>query len=251
MIKNYFKTAWRNLKAHRLFTLLNIAGLSAGLAISVLLYLFVVSELSFDKMYKNEKNIYRVLVNSTGYGDLCNAPNAVAPALTDNLPEVKEAARMLKHGFGTNAFIKAQNEDFVEKSFYFCDPSLLTIFDVKFLEGNPAVALTRPNTVILSERTAKRYFGKGNVSFKDAIGKTIVLDNDKTLEVTGIFKDFPENSTIDCNVIASYTSTYFSKNNSWGNASFETFCLLSDNRDIAAVEKKINGILEKNVFKED
>ena len=172
MIKNYFKTAWRNLKAHRLFTILNIAGLSIGLAISVLLYMFIVSEYSFDSMYKNEKNIYRVLANSNSYGTMCAVPNAVAPAFSANIPEVKSAARMLKHGFGTSAFIKANNHEFVEKYFYYCDSSLFTIFNVPFISGNPATALSRPNTVVLSEKTAKIYFGNNN-----PVGKTIVVDN--------------------------------------------------------------------------
>ena len=116
MFNNYFKIAWRNLKSHRLFTVLNIAGLAIGLAVSVLLYLFIVNELSFDKMYKNEKNIYRVLTVSEGYGMMANVPNAVGPAMAADIPEVKMTARMIKHGFGTNAFIKAGNNEFIEKN---------------------------------------------------------------------------------------------------------------------------------------
>ncbi|MDQ2721098.1 MAG: ABC transporter permease, partial [Bacteroidota bacterium] len=246
MVKNYFKIAWRNLKAHRLFTLLNVAGLSVGLAISVLLYMFIVSEMSFDNMYKNEKNCYRVLTSSSDYANMCTSPNAVAPALTANIPEVKYAARMLKHDFGTSAFIRADNNNFIEKSFYWCDSSLFKIFNVPFILGNPATALTRPNTVALSENTAKRYFGNAN-----PIGKSIIVDNDKSLEVTGVFKDFPNNSTLDCNVIASYSSTHFSKNNSWSNASFETYCLLNDHVNISGVEKKIQQLLDKNVPKDE
>ncbi|MDQ6902839.1 MAG: ABC transporter permease [Bacteroidota bacterium] len=251
MFKNYFKTAWRNLKAHRLFTLLNIAGLSLGLAISVLLYLFIIHELSFDKMYKNEANIYRVITKSETYGNMANAPNAVAPSLVNNLPEVKYATRLLKHDFGTNAFIKVNNDDFIEKSFYWCDSSFFKVFAVPFIEGNPATALSRPNTVVISESTAKKYFGKNSGDYRDVIGKTIVIDNDKTLAVTGVFKDFPENSTLDCNLIGSYSSTHFSKTLSWSNASFETYCVLNNDASVANVEKKINGLLDKNVPKDE
>src|SRR5665213_1117664 len=246
MIKNYFKTAWRNLKAHRLFTLLNIAGLSIGLAISVLLYMFIVSEYSFDSMYKNEKNIYRVLATSDSYGTMSASPNAVAPAISANIPEVKYAARMLKHDFGTSAFIKTNNHDFVEKYFYYCDSSIFKIFDVPFVTGNPATALSRPNTVVLSEKTAKIYFGNVN-----PVGKTIVVDNYYTFEVTGVYKDFPQNSTLDCNVIASFSSNNFSKYNSWSNASFETYCLLNDHANISTVDKKMQQLMDKNVAKED
>lgn len=251
MFKNYFKTAWRNFKAHQLFTLLNIAGLAIGLAISVLLYLFIIHELSFDKMYENEASIYRVITNSEAYGNMANAPNAVAPSLTENLPEVKYATRILKHGFGTNAFIEVNNNDFIENSFYWCDSSFFKVFNVPFLEGNPSTALERPNTVVISESTAKKYFGKKQDGYREVVGKTIIVDNEQTLEITGVFKDFPENSTLDCNVIGSYSSTHFSKSVSWGNASFDTYCLLNNGVYIPDVEKKINQLLDKNVPKDE
>ena len=245
MFNNYFKIAWRNLKSHRLFTVLNIAGLAIGLAVSVLLYLFIVNELSFDKMYKNEKNIYRALTVSEGYGMMANVPNAVGPAMAADIPEVKMTARMIKHGFGTNAFIKAGNNEFIEKNYYSSDSSLFQIFDVAFVAGNPLTALSRPNTVVLSEKTAKIYFGNEN-----PIGKKIEVDNYINLEVTGVFTDFPDNSTLDCNIIASFNSSGFSVA-SWGNASFETYFLLNDQADIKSVENKMQQVLEKNVEKED
>lgn len=251
MLQNNFRIAWRNLKTHRLFSFLNIFGLSIGLAISILLYMFIVSELSFDTMYKNEKNTYRILVNSKAYGNMATAPNAVAPALIKNLPDVKFAARMLKHGFGTSAFIEVNHNHFIEKSLYWCDPSIFEIFDVPFLAGNPANALNRPNTVAFSESAAQKYFGTHANNYQSIIGKTIKVDNEKTLEVTGVYKDFANNSTIDCDVIGSYSSTGFSKRDSWSNASFETYCVLNQHADMNTVQHKMNALLDKNVAKDD
>ena len=196
-------------------------------------------------MYNNEKSIYRVLTVTEDYGVIANSPNAVGPAVKANIPEVRHAVRMIKHDFGTNAFIKAGNNEFIEKNFYSCDSTFFQIFDVPFISGNPLTALSRPNTVVLSETTAKTYFGD-----QDPMGKNIKLDNEKNLEVTGVYEDFPENSTLDCNVIASFNTAGFSED-SWSNASFETFLLLNDQANISSVENKMQKMIEKNVGKDN
>ncbi|MEE9362021.1 MAG: ABC transporter permease [Cellulophaga sp.] len=250
MIRNYFKIAWRNLKTDKMFSVLNILGLSIGLTIAMLLFSFITFEQSFDMHYQNKNAIYRVLVNTTGEnGDdktYSTSPAAVAPALKSDAPDVKYAARMLKHNFGEAAFINANENNFLEKRLYWCDPELFSIFETKFLKGNPKTVLERPNTVVLSESTAKKYFG--NI---DPIGKTIKIDNEDELEVTGVYKDFPKNSTLDCNAIASFNSTNFFKNPSWGNSSFETYIQLKKNVLKSSTESQLQQILDKNVDKEN
>lgn len=249
MFKYHFKAALRNLKRNGLFSWLNIAGLSVGLAVTILLFLFVLNELDFDTMYSNRQHIFRVLmdtkINDGKEEKWCNVPNAVAPTFTADIPEIKYAARMLKNGFGKNAFIKYGNNNFIEKNLYWCDADLLKIFDVPFISGNSKDALNRPNTGIISATTAKKIFGSEN-----PIGKTITADNTTLLEITGVYKDFAANSTLDCNMIGSFGSTVFSKNNSWSNASFETYCLLDKNADTALLNKKMQVVIDKNVPKE-
>lgn len=251
MIKNYFKIAWRNLMADRKFSLINIAGLAIGLTITLLLFLFVVHERSFDSMYANKDHIYRVLLHMEGnHGEetWCNVPSALAPALPKDIPGITTATRMLKHNFGKKAFVKVNtsNKQLIENNLYWCDDTFFNIFDAEFIQGQPEKALTRPNTVVLSESTAKRYFG-----IRDPMGQIITIDNEKELEVTGIIKDFPTNSTIDANVIASFKSSHFYRNPTWGNASFETYFLVSGSFRAGTAEREIQEMLERYVQKED
>ncbi|MET2985352.1 ABC transporter permease [Aureibaculum conchae] len=248
MFKNYLKIAWRNLKTNRMFSIINILGLAIGLAITILLFLSITYERSYNSMYKNKENIYRVLVNTGESYDskiYCTAPAALAPAIKNDMPEVKYAARILKHGFGETAFVKVNNTNFLEKELYWCDPELFEIFNIEFLKGNKASAINRPNTVTISESTAKKYFGDSN-----PMGKTILIDNEKQLEVTGVFKDFPENSTLHCNAVASFSSTFAAKNPSWGNSSFETYLQLDENVLPSNTESQLQSLLDKNVDKE-
>jgi len=248
MVQNHIKLAWRNLKANPMFSIINILGLSLGLAITILLFLFITYERSYDNNYANSDDIYRTLVKTDASYDnqvLCTSPAALAPALKQDIPEVKYAARMLKHGFGETAFIGIEETNFLEKELYWCDPELFNIFSVPFLKGESTTALNRPNTVTLSQSTAKKYFGDN-----DPLGKIITVDNDKELEVTGVFEDFPANSTLHCNVIASFSSIWASKKPSWGNSSFETYIQLNKNASAAATELQIQAVLDKNVDKE-
>ncbi|MFM9908972.1 MAG: ABC transporter permease [Chitinophagaceae bacterium] len=250
MIKNYLKTAWRSLRTNKLFSVLNISGLAIGLAVSILLFLFIVSEFSFDKMYAQRNSIYRVLLHTGISGKQqtkCASPAAVAPALAANIPEVKYAARMLKHGFGATAFVRAEDKNFAEKNMYWCDQELFSIFNIPFVYGNSKVALSRPNTIVLSKTTAEKYF----VNAEGSIGKRIVVDNTTTLEVTGVYKDFPGNSTLDCDMMANFQSSGFYDDVSWSNPSFETYCLLNSSASIALVEKKIQQEIDKNLEKAD
>lgn len=249
MLKNYLKVAWRNLKSDGTFSVINILGLSMGLAISILLFMFIVREKSFDQMYAKKENIYRVLLHREGnHGEetWASVPAALAPAVKQSIPEVEKTARLLKHDFGGSAFIQANEQDFVETGLYWSDPEILNIFEVDYVYGNPVSPIDRPNTTLLSKSAATKYFGNRN-----PVGETIIVDNDKTLEVTGVFEDLPENSTFDANVIASFSTTNFSKNPSWGNASFETYFLLSPSTIPSDTEQKIQHILDKEMAPED
>ncbi|MGJ8658286.1 MAG: ABC transporter permease [Cellulophaga fucicola] len=249
MFKNHIKIAWRSLKMDKMFSVLNILGLSIGLTIAILLFSFITFEKSYDTQYKNNKDIYRVLVNTTGDAFdkevLATAPAAVAPALKSELPTVKHAARMLQHSFGETAFIKANNSNFLEKRLFWCDQELFSIFETEFVKGNAASALSRPNTVVLSVSAAKKYFGE-----QDPMGKTIKVDDKTELEVTGVYVDYAKNSTIDANLIASFNTTYFYKEPSWGNSSFETYVQLKKNTSKSSLENQIQQIIDKNIDKE-
>ncbi len=249
MFRNNLKVAWRNLKANKLFSTINIVGLSLGLSIVILLFLFISHEKSFDTMYPKKDKIYRVLLETNGdfgFETWASVPPITALAMNEDVTNVKSAARLLKHNFGRPASLRINNQNFTEDLFYWTDKELLTIFDIELLKGNATGSLDRPGTVILSETAAKTYFNNEN-----PIGQTISVDNKLELEVTGVYRNFPENSTLDADIMASSNGSWFHERKSWGNASFETYCLLKDNVSAAATLAQINQLLEANVPKED
>lgn len=250
MFKNYLKIAWRNLKTDRMFSVLNVLGLSIGLTIAILLFAFIAFELSFDQQYAKKDAIYRVLVDTKDEvfdnEVWCRAPAALAPALENDAPDVAQAARMLHHNFGKSAFVNVGNINFSESRFFWCDPELFSIFELETLAGDALTGLKQPNTVALSESTARKYFGS-----IEAIGKTIKVDDRYELEVTAVFKDFPSNSTLEGDLIGSFATTKFAKRPQWGNSSFETYLLLNKNASIVSAEKQLQQVLDKNVDAEN
>jgi putative ABC transport system permease protein len=249
MIKNYFKTAWRNIAANKLFTVLNIAGLAIGLCVSIILFAHVSNELSFDRMYKNSKNIYHVNMETTAkydYKKWAELPNAVGPALMLDIPQVKYATRLIKADFGAVVSLKTDDKNFVEKGLYLADSSVLSMFDMSFVEGNIQTAFNQPKSIILSQAAKARLFGN-----TEAFGKIIYINNRDTLHVSGVYKDLPANSTIDCDMIANIMDSWMGKNVSWSNASFETYCLLQPNANIDEVQKQATALIDKYVPKEN
>ena len=247
---SHIKIAWRSLKSQKLYTIINILGLSISLAIVTLLYMFILYEQSFDSMHTQKDAIYRVLFHpevETGTETWANVPAIVSPTIKLEIPGIKNTTRLFKHDFGSRAYVKVNNVNFTEDYLYWCDNELFNIFNIKLIQGQLINPIQKPNTVILSESTSKKYFGD-----TDPIGQIIVVDNYKKLEVTAIFKDFPSNSTLDCNIVASFNSTYYAKDKSWNNnASFETFCLFDGNINILQANNQLTAILNKYVPKEE
>ncbi len=249
MLKNYLKIAWRNLKTNRLFTLINVIGLSIGLTITMLLFLFISSELSFNTMYPKKDRIYRVLTKTNDQFDnetWAAAAPIMASALKENVTNVEIAARIYKHNFGKTASIRANDQNYTEDLFFWVDKELLNIFDVQMVKGDPEGALNAPNTVILSESAALKYFNT-----LDPVGKTLKVDGRTQLQVTGVYKDFPYNTTLDANIMASSNGSWFYERHSWGNVSFETYCLLKNNAALEPTIAQMGKMLDDNVAKEN
>ncbi len=249
MFKNHLKIAWRNLKTNRLFSIINILGLSLGIAITLVLFVFISNERSFDQFHEEESNVYRVLLHTEDEAFVqeiwAGSPAALAPALKSEITHVEHAARILKSGFGENAYIKVGNHNFVETGLYWCDDELFEILKIDLLNGN-RTDLDRPNTVALSKRTAEQYYGT-----VDPIGKTLKLDNRINLEVVAVYKNFPQNSSFDFNAIASFSTLPFYKDQSWSNASFETLVQFEKGISVPSTEQQLQQLVDKNVDKED
>ena len=214
--------------------------------------LYVKDELLFDQYHAKADQIHRVNLTVTFDGQSmkwANAPNVVGPTMKAEIPGVEQQVRLLHHNFGQTAFVSSDNRKFAEKKFYWADSTLFNVFDIPLLRGNVQTALSAPKKVLLSESTATRYFGTDN-----PVGKVIVIDNKDTLEVTGVYQNFPGASTIDADMIGSFATVRWASNptnQSWSNASFETYLLLSTQANISRMEKQMLAMVNKHVPKAD
>ena len=243
MIKNYIKIAFRNLWRHRLFSFLNILGLTIGMTACFLAFTYVRFETSYDDFQTKRDRIYRVVADIKTPTEVINGSGpswAVAPHITE-FPEVEEAIRVMSDVI----LFKKDNLKFNESEVLWADPAFFTTFDFPLVKGNAKTALTEPLSIVLSETLAKKYFAD-----QDPMGKTILLLGDQQpATVTGIMKDVPENSQIQGNVVLSMTTITKKFNagldDQWGNYSPFTYVLLKQGTDAAAFEKKLPGFLKK------
>jgi putative ABC transport system permease protein len=188
MLKNYFITAWRNITRDKFYTILNIAGLAIGLTAAIFIFLYIIDELTYDKSHVNYKRIYRLeshfVVN--GKDDLFAVTQIpLGPTLKDEYPEIEEYVRLAPTG---TLFLKYGEREFQEDSIYFADSTIFRVFTHPMIKGDPAAALNRPYTLVLTESLARKYFGDDN-----PIGQTIKSVEGNLYEVTGVIKDLPGN----------------------------------------------------------
>ena len=249
MIKNYIKTAWRTIRANRFFSILNISGLAIGICVSLLLFAFIRQELSFDTMYPKADNIYRVYMKLSAEYDqkkMVALPNAVGPALKSDITQVDNMVRLVKDGFGATASIRTGNDNFSEKQLYLADSTLFSIFDFQFIEGNARTAFSNKKSIVLSQSSKERLFGK-----QDAVGKLISINQRDTMQVTGVFRDFPANSTLDCNMVMNIMDSWMGQNLYWSNASYETYILLKKGADPTTIAQEATKLIDKYVEKDN
>lgn len=251
MFSSYLKLSFRNISKNPLFTALNLFGLSVGMAVALCLFLFVKNERSFDQFYSNAAQIHRVVLN-TRFDDgpseqLANAPNVVGPAAKENIPAVRQFARILANDFTGAAFVTAREKKLAVEKLVWADPGLVDIFDFKTLAGDLKRALSEPNSVALSRSAAIQCFGTS-----DPLGQTIRIDRRDPMTVNAVYEDFPQNATLEANFIGSFVSEKWANSQLvWSNASFETWLLLDPAADPGAVETQLAALLEKNVRPEN
>src|SRR5678815_6108242 len=192
MIRNYFKIAFRNLLRYKGFSFINIFGLATGMACSLLIFLFVKDEISYDRFHKDADKIYRVVkdfVNDDG-SRLPDAttPPALSPAMQRDIPEIARTTRVFPN-WGANFLIKYDDKKIVEEKLCRVDSSFFDVFTFPFVYGNAKDAFKEINSIVITESAAKRYFGSDN-----PMGKTLQIDRLGDLMVKGVVKDVPYNS---------------------------------------------------------
>ncbi|TSJ44130.1 FtsX-like permease family protein [Mucilaginibacter corticis] len=228
MIKNYFKTAIRNLSRHKINSVINIAGLAVGFAAFLLIFLVVQYEQSFDAFHTKKDRIYRVVRNSTDKvnpGYRTGVPVPVTATLRHELPEVKNAAAISSAG-DVQVVVPAENASALKKfrekdGIYFAEPQFFQMFDFSLSEGDLKTALTEPNTVLLTKATAIKYFGDA----KGVIGKTIKMSG-KLVKITGVLNDPPTNTDFPMKAVVSYITVAARNANNWGGINDENYCFV-------------------------
>ena len=247
MINNYFKLAIRNVKRHKGYSFINIAGLALGIACFILIMLYIQFELSYDKFHKNADNIYQVLVHleKDTNRQFFTMPLPLASAIKDNFPEVIDTTRCESMG---SVFLSYQNRKFYETSMLAADPSFFKMFSFPFSQGNPNSTLADPFSIVISEVKAKKYF-----SNEDPIGKVLRMNNQHELTVTGVIKNVPDNSTLQFDFIVPLEFKILReerRNDHWGRFSTPTFIELRENANIDALNIKIADMLNERLLKQ-
>lgn len=237
MVKNYFKIAWRNLQRNKIYSFINIAGLSIGLACAMLIMLYVKDEVSFDQFHKNAPNIYRIVSQSSYKGEKHkdgNTGNLQGPRFSKNVPGIESFVRIQSgtEDIKTGDEIQSQELLYVDSGFF-------SIFSFPLLSGDVKTCLKEPHSIVLSEDAAKKQFGTTN-----AIGKIVMMKEDSIFapyQVTAVAKRCPQNSSIRFEVLLPFkeSETDAQNNENWFNFFLNTFVVLNPNATVQAVEQQM------------
>jgi putative ABC transport system permease protein len=239
MFRNLCTVFIRNLKKQKIYSLINIFGLAIGIAVCLTIAVFIYHELGYDAYNTKADRIYRVFVKTVMNGK--SAPNAgtpspLGPAMVRDFPEVETFTRIGHTGARVMTY---HEKSFRENAIYWVDSSYFDVFTMTFLEGNSRTALVHPNTIVLTESAAKKYFGN-----ESPVGKTLLSDDKGGYLVTGVVRDYPENSHFRCDMLGSIETYPMSHNKSWLELWFSTYIVLKPGADPVALQSK----LEKAAF---
>lgn len=223
MFRNYLKIAFRNLLKHKAYSLINILGLAVGISACLLIMIYVVDELRYDRYHEDADRIYRATLSARINSKDLNVATTCAPlaeALSREIPEVEASTRLYRAGnFTTRLGDKSFNED----KFFHADASVFRVFTIPLVKGNSENALTEPFSMIISERTAEKYFG-----YEDPMGKVIKTDGRYDYKITGVFKNVPSQSHVHFDFLASFNSRDESKDDEWLSNNVITYVRLKD-----------------------
>lgn len=251
MIKNFFKVALRNLLKRKGYTAINILGLATGMAVCLLIVLYVQSELNYDRQHKKGKDIYRLVLDRIYPGRITSysiVPQSMGAAVKAEFPEVLESVRVYNFaGDAGNFFLRIGDKVFEEKRVYAVDFNFFRVFSANVLKGDLATALMKPNSVVINETTAKKYFGSVDAAFN----KTFEVDgnnnNNNVFQITAVCVDWPENSHFLFDLLLSTTGFQFTRELNYINFAADTYLLLSPGASPQALEAKFPIILKKYV----
>lgn len=243
MIKNYFKTAWRNLLNNKTFSLINISGLALGLTCSLLIMLWLKDEIRMDKFHQNDKRLFRVMENQAYSGDIStfeSTPGILAENIVKDFPEIQMASQFLWESeplFTVGDTFDKEKGRYAQKDF-------LRMFSYKLAKGDAASALARPDAVVLSKKLVDKYFKD-----EDPIGKLIRIDNADNVIVTGVLEEIPASSSLKFDFLMSYDLWWKTNDwaKEWDNNGPRCYVLLAANTSVDKVNAKIKNYIKTKV----
>ncbi|WP_454801095.1 ABC transporter permease [Mucilaginibacter phyllosphaerae] len=242
MIKNFIKTAFRSLLKNKGFTAINILGLALGLATCLLIVFYVVDELSYDRYNTKADHIYRVNTDIKFGGNASSyaiGPPPLAAEAASNMPEVEKATRLL---MAVETRFKKGEEHISEAKVAYADSSVFDVFTLPMIYGNPKNALAEPNSIVLTEQAAKKYFNSTNV-----VGRFLTFVNtNSNLKVTGVIKNMPTQSHFNFDYLLSMSTLEGSRANVWNSFIYSTYLLVKPNTNPATLAKKLDVLFQKH-----
>lgn len=241
MLTNYFKIAWRNTLRHRNYSALNITGLAVGIASTLLILLWVDYEVSHDRFHVRHDRIYRIMLNLSSPSDETQTYDAVpmpmADAIKADIPGVERATR---YSWGERTLFSYNGKSITEEG-RAAEPDFLRIFSFELLQGNPTAALTEPNTLLLTQQTARKYFGDEN-----PVGKQIQVDRNEIYRVVGVISDVPANSSLNFGYLRPFRAEELQSTN-WKENNIQLFALLTPGTSPATVQTQLQRIIRQQL----
>jgi len=251
MFKNYLKIAYRNIKKHKGYSLINVAGLAIGMACCILILFFVFDELSYDKFHENHDRIYRVTrkwLNEDGVVNLHlgHVAPSIGPLLENDFPEILHTVRMIR----IERLLVGDNSIFFEEpSFFFAEEDVFKVFTFDMTAGDPETALQDPFTIVITEEMAEKFFGA-----EDPIGKSLTIQvppQKADMKVTGVIRSLPHNSHFHADFLGSF-KTYEAvvgeqEMQSWVSNNYATYLLMSENYDINRLKSQLDPFIDRHM----
>jgi len=238
LLRNYIIIAWRHIRRHQAHSLINIVGLGIGLACSILIFMYVRSELCYDRFHQDAERIYRVGLNfhlGANQWDVAMGPVPLAFALLKDIPGIESTTRIFNKGYrDQNVYVQHGDRKFKEEKFFWADSTIFDVFSIPLLLGNPVSALDKPFSVVITPAMVNKYFGQGN-----PIGKTIVLEDQTQYTVTAVAKGMPPNSHLKFDFIASFSSLAKSRDPEWYDIAVYTYLKLVPDIDVKQINTRL------------
>ncbi|WP_373521711.1 ABC transporter permease [Aquiflexum sp.] len=242
MLKNILKIALRSFWKTKSISIINVLGLSLGIALCLIIALFVRNELGYDRHFPNSERIYRVTSDIVFGGNaykMTYAPAPMADALMAEIPEVEAAIHFRNQG---SFLIKRYEDNIKENNVIFAGKNFLEVFDIPLVQGRREGALDEPNTMLISQTMVEKFF-KG----ENAVGQTLILDNKTDYKITGVYEDIPENSHFNFHVLLAAEGLPEAKSEHWLGNNFQTYILVNPNSDQKEIDLKIAAMAEKHL----